>query len=237
MATTTNFGWTTPDDTSLVKDGAAAIRSLGSAIDTSMMDLKGGTTGQSLTKNSNTDMDFVWATPAGGTTWSLVNAGGTSLTGAATITVSGITKDNIFVYVNNASSASSGSTLSFRFNSDSTSKYSYAGLQLRSGATYTASGGSATINSVESAIDGQNKIEWVALGTSAANYADGFFKVSGAKNTIKVHHGSVGVQSTANDHRPQVSGGIYTGSTAISTISIISSVGNFDGGTIYVYEG
>ena len=36
MATTTNYGWTTPDNTDLVKDGAAAIRTLGSAIDTSM---------------------------------------------------------------------------------------------------------------------------------------------------------------------------------------------------------
>ena len=36
MATTTNYGWTTPDDTALVKDGASAIRSLGSAIDTSL---------------------------------------------------------------------------------------------------------------------------------------------------------------------------------------------------------
>jgi hypothetical protein len=35
MATTTNYSWTTPDDTDLVKDGAAAIRTLGSAIDTS----------------------------------------------------------------------------------------------------------------------------------------------------------------------------------------------------------
>jgi hypothetical protein len=60
MATTTNFGWTTPDDTSLVKDGAAAIRTLGQSIDTSMMDLEGGTTGQVLSKASNTDMDFTW---------------------------------------------------------------------------------------------------------------------------------------------------------------------------------
>lgn len=60
MATTTNFGWSTPDDTSLVKDGASAIRTLGSSIDTSMMDLKGGTTGQVLSKTSNTDMDFTW---------------------------------------------------------------------------------------------------------------------------------------------------------------------------------
>ena len=62
MANTTNFGWETPDDTDLVKDGAAAIRTLGSAIDTSMADLEGGTTGQILAKNSNTDMDFIWIT-------------------------------------------------------------------------------------------------------------------------------------------------------------------------------
>lgn len=61
MANTTNFGWETPDDTDLVKDGAAAIRTLGSAIDTSLVDLKGGTTGQVLSKASNTDMDFTWS--------------------------------------------------------------------------------------------------------------------------------------------------------------------------------
>jgi len=60
MATTTNFGWVTPDDTSLVKDGAAAIRTLGSSIDTSFVDLKGGTTGQVLSKASGTDFDFTW---------------------------------------------------------------------------------------------------------------------------------------------------------------------------------
>jgi hypothetical protein len=64
MATTTAFGWQTPDDTALVKDGAAAIRTLGSSIDTSMADLKGGTTGQILSKTSNTDMDFTWTTTA-----------------------------------------------------------------------------------------------------------------------------------------------------------------------------
>lgn len=60
MPTTTNFGWTTPADTDLVKDGAAAIRTLANGIDTSFLDLKGGTTGQVLSKNSNTDLDFTW---------------------------------------------------------------------------------------------------------------------------------------------------------------------------------
>lgn len=62
MANTTNFGWETPDDTDLVKDGALAMRTLGNAIDTSLVDLKGGTSGQILAKNTNTDMDFVWIT-------------------------------------------------------------------------------------------------------------------------------------------------------------------------------
>ena len=60
MATTTYYAWDTPDDTDLVKDGAAAIRTLGSDIDTSMADLLGGTTGQVLSKTSATDMAFTW---------------------------------------------------------------------------------------------------------------------------------------------------------------------------------
>lgn len=60
MPSTTNFGWTTPADTDLVKDGASAIRTLGNGIDTTLVDLKGGTTGQVLSKNSNSDMDFTW---------------------------------------------------------------------------------------------------------------------------------------------------------------------------------
>jgi hypothetical protein len=61
MATTTpNFGWAVPTSTDLVKDGAVAIETLGDSIDASLVDLKGGTTGQVLKKNTNTDMDFVW---------------------------------------------------------------------------------------------------------------------------------------------------------------------------------
>jgi hypothetical protein len=61
MATTTpNFGWVVPTSTDLVKNGATAIETLGDSIDASMAELKGGTTGQVLSKTSNTDMDFTW---------------------------------------------------------------------------------------------------------------------------------------------------------------------------------
>jgi hypothetical protein len=86
--TTTNFGWDIPQSTDLVKDGATAIAALGQDIDTSLVDLKGGTTGQVLSKASNTDMDFTWVTDAGDisgvTAGTGISGGGTS--GTVTIT-------------------------------------------------------------------------------------------------------------------------------------------------------
>lgn len=76
MPTTSNFGWTTPADTDLVKDGAAAIRTLGNGIDTSLVDLKGGTTNQVLAKNSNTDLDFKWVADATGIPATIFDAKG-----------------------------------------------------------------------------------------------------------------------------------------------------------------
>jgi hypothetical protein len=62
MATVTpNFNWPVPTSTDLVKDGATAIEALGDSIDASLVDLKGGTTGQVLAKASGTDMDFTWS--------------------------------------------------------------------------------------------------------------------------------------------------------------------------------
>ena len=66
MATTTpNFGWAVPTSSDLVKNGATAIETLGDSIDASLVDLKGGTTGQVLSKTSGTDMDFTWIAAGG----------------------------------------------------------------------------------------------------------------------------------------------------------------------------
>jgi hypothetical protein len=83
MANTTNFGWETPDDTDLVKDGAAAIRTVAGAIDTSLVDLKGGTTNQVLAKNSDSDMDFKWVADASGIPATIFDAKGDLIVASA----------------------------------------------------------------------------------------------------------------------------------------------------------
>jgi len=57
---TTNFNWQMPTSSDLVTDLPADFEVFGQAVDTTFVDLKGGTTGQVLSKASNTDMDFSW---------------------------------------------------------------------------------------------------------------------------------------------------------------------------------
>ena len=91
MATSPIYGWPEPDDTSFVKNGALAMRTLGNAIDATMatmtpksiVDAKGdliaatandtparlavGTNGQVLTADSTAATGLAWATASGGT--------------------------------------------------------------------------------------------------------------------------------------------------------------------------
>lgn len=91
---TSNFGWQMPTNTDLVTNLPADFEVFGQAVDTDFADLKGGTSGQILSKNSNTDLDFVWITNEIGditaiTATSPLTGGGTS--GAVTVGIQSAT--------------------------------------------------------------------------------------------------------------------------------------------------
>jgi hypothetical protein len=86
---TTNFGWVMPTSSSLVTNLPADFNTFGQAVDTSLQDLLGGTTGQVLSKTSATNMDFTWIDPTSGditgvTAGTGISGGGTS--GTVTVT-------------------------------------------------------------------------------------------------------------------------------------------------------
>jgi hypothetical protein len=281
MATTTpNFGWAVPTSTDLVKDGAVAIETLGDSIDASLVDLKGGTTGQVLKKATNTDMDFVWSadsagmtnpmtttgdtiysssgstparlgigttgqvlTVAGGvptwaaagaaaTSYTLINTGGTALTGASTITITGLSGYNkLAIYIDGAS-AGSGAYFDYRFNSDTGNNYGSAGLRIIAQSTYD----SASFNTIKHPA---NYIVFSENSGNTASLAYGIINVDGANSSGRKVINQVGGGNQTGggvNNRIFVSGGFYSGTSVISSFSFISSdATNFDAGTIYIY--
>jgi len=85
---TSNYGWQMPTPTDLVTDLPADFEVFGQAVDTSLLGLKGGTTGQVLSKTSGTDMAFTWATDPSGIPATIVDAKGDIIAATAADAVS-----------------------------------------------------------------------------------------------------------------------------------------------------
>lgn len=295
MATTSNFGWETPDDTDLVKDGAAAMRTLGNSIDTSFVDLKGGTTGQILSKASNTDLDYTWITndvgditavtagtgiSGGGISGAVtitnsmataidakgdlvagtgadafsriaVGANGTvlaaesststglaytanapggglqliataALTGATTITFSGISnKSRFMLYTENASTNTGGSYVGARLNGQG-GFYGYAGITI-----INATIVSTTFSS------GADRMYTNRQGASAADTFNFIMHIDDAFNDGKVRWSTAGTSSGTNGEVYQQIGWA-TPAGQVTSISLVAN-NNFDAGTLYLY--
>jgi len=123
---TSNFGWQMPTSTDLVTDLPADFEVFGQAVDTSLADLKGGTTGQILAKATNTDMDFTWITNDIGDI--------TAVTASSPLTGGG-TSGAITVGIQDATTADKGA------------------VQLTDSTSSTSTTTAATPNSVKSAFD------------------------------------------------------------------------------------
>jgi hypothetical protein len=230
----------------LVKDGASAIRSLGTSVDTTTKNLNPSTTlgdieYRSSTANTNTRLAIgstgnvltvaggvpTWAAPAGGATaYNLINTGGTALTGASTITVSGLSGYNEFYVFVDAASATAATTLTWNFNSDSSGNYTRSGFWQGWASQSYPTGAASRSSGASSIIAGQNN--------AAADTIYATLTISGANSTQVKPYLSYGTGGTGANSEGWFAFGHYKGTSVISSISIISS-SNFDAGTIYVY--
>jgi hypothetical protein len=275
MATSPNYNWPEPDNTDLVKNGALAIRTAVNAIDSSLAELKGGTTGQVLSKTSATDMDFTWVTtddanaiqnsivdakgdlvaatandtparlavgsngtvlqadstaatglkyssnaPLGGMT--AINVGGTALTGASTITISGFSnRSRLTVIVQNCSAAASAAFL-LTFNGDGGSNYGYTGLFNNGGTLSAAASITAT------------SIPFAKQGNGAGDFIQGILNFEGGFSAGLTQY-NLGSAANGSAFEAYNWSGFYLSSAQITSISLTSTSGNFDNGTIFVW--
>lgn len=248
MATTTNYGWTTPDDTSLVKDGASAIRTLGSSIDStlktqidaqipdSLLTTKGdliaataastparlassGTNNDVLTVDTSTSTGLKWAAPsAGGMT--LIST--TTLSGAA-VTLSSIpqTYVDLYLYIYNCTNATGNGRLQIKPN---------ATASARSGGTDTSTSVTTsfyfagTLRGTQQPMDRTNADNGFAIRFQNYTQAVAFY------NTYQLQ----GYYYDGTDGRAVNAAGT-TGTGAITSIEISNSGGNLSTGTVKLY--
>jgi hypothetical protein len=249
MATTTNYSWSTPDDTALVKDGAAAIRSLGTAIDSTVftnagaaiaktiVDAKGdiiaataadtvsrlavGANDTVLTADSSTATGLKWAAPASGG-MTLIST--TTLTGA-TVTLSSIpqTYNNLVLVIRNFLPDTDNSYMQVRFNGDSGVNYYSTNL---GGADLTAQAKFDDWTSVNMTNDNS-----VANGISVVTFFD-------YANTTTYKMGTLLAASTNSSTTTQMNFRqkliLWYDASAISSM-VFYTGGNFTSGTVLLY--
>jgi hypothetical protein len=250
MATTTNYSWSTPDDTALVKDGAAAIRSLGTAIDTtvftnagaainkSIVDAKGdliaatgadavtrvavGTNGQYLKADSTASGGVAWDTlPAsGGLT--LISETVASANSSINLTSIPGTYKQLMVVWSGLNPSNGTTNFAFRFNNDSTANIYEA---VYSGAGTTSIAGI----SADSADDG-GATGFAMFGYSAHSSSTDYQMQSkgvilidnyASTSKYKFYDGKSSWRANGSIYRFPVVNGVYKSTSAITSFDIV----------------
>ena len=235
MANTTNYGWTTPEDTALVKDGASAIRTLGSSVDTTTKNLNPETTlgdiaYRSSTANVKTRLGIgstgnVLTVAGGVPTWAAPAAGG-GLTSIATGSLSGTSVvissisqayKHLYLLVHNPVASSGRPGL--RINGDTGSNYQYWRAELDTSAGIATSGA----NVINPGGDITSAVDWTYT------FAIELYSAADHYKPITVHF-----RKNAANHTSGWAG--HISKTAITSLTIVNTDAvSYTAGTYTLY--
>lgn len=254
MATTTNYSWTTPDDTALVKDGAAAIRSLGSAIDTTVfnnanaaiaktiVDAKGdiiaataadtvarlavGTNGQYLQADSTAATGLKWATVSAGGMTELASG---SLSGS-TVSLTSISGSyrHLQLAIRSASTTSSSSYYAMRLNG-LTSGYGIVGVRR----SFTATNTFGSLYGSRLDFNADASFSTPAASTDNTIFVDLY---DYATTNVKKGRFTAVIQDGSTDYN--IIGADFHNidlTAAITSIDILTTAGTFDAGNYVLW--
>lgn len=192
-----------------------------------------GTNGQVLTADSTAATGVKWATAASGATnWTLLNSGGTALTGATSITVSFTAPKRLMILMIGAS-AGARSFFTLRPNNISSADYSVAGAFLQIANT-------TPNNYIRSnpygAYSTNTDIAFGTMSNSASSQVNAACSINLTDQTGWKDYAitAAGTDDFGEGNQLYFTQGILEASATITSITVLSSVGNFDAGTIYV---
>ena len=186
-----------------------------------------------LTADSAEATGLKWATPAAASqTWTLLNSGGTTLSGSS-VTISGISGINeLLIVIENASAASGNSALQFAINADAGSNY-YQTYHINSRA---ASYSNNFMYMAQSQTSPGSYFE-IGYPGAAAYSIKGALSIKNANSTsYKICDWVVGPSYNSGDGgQSSIGKGFYAGTSTVSSVKITPESTTFDGGKIYVY--
>jgi hypothetical protein len=175
-----------------------------------------------------------WAAPAGAvSSFTLLNPGGTSLSAASVVTLSGISGMNELMVIFNSSTTPTGpnQTIGFQLNSDTATNYQSYGAYIYAGVSWTP-GNVSMVNSLTT----QAVISY--SGGDSSSYQAGYINIKNCLSSApKLWISATGAdRGGINDgQRNMTLGGYYSGTSAITSISFKTSGSSFDGGAFFVY--